>query len=127
MPTLAQRLAAAAVTAGLLLLPSRARAQAAPPGAHEDAAFDFMNLLSQQGLHDLDDERWNAYGQFTYISSWKPSFSAAYTNVGGSTRSLIPESERSFTGSLPPPATNSDSIAFTCIHICPLSSTAPRA
>ncbi len=82
----------------LLLSSSLARAQAAPPGGHEDAAFDFMNLLSHNGLHDLADERWNAYGQFTYISSWKLPFSAPYTNVGGSTRSLIPDSERSFTG-----------------------------
>jgi hypothetical protein len=30
-----------------------------------------MNVLSHKGLHDIGNERWNAYGQFTYISSWK--------------------------------------------------------
>ena len=30
-----------------------------------------MNVLAEHGLHDIDDESWNAYGQFTYISSWK--------------------------------------------------------
>jgi hypothetical protein len=94
----ARRLGTLALCAGLALSSSRASAQAAPPAAHEDAAFDFMNLMAQSGLHDLQEERWNAYGQFTYISSWKLPFSAAYTNVGGSTKSLIPDAERGFTG-----------------------------
>jgi high affinity Mn2+ porin len=58
-----------------------------------------MNLLAHHGLHDIDDERWNAYGQLTYISSWKRSFEAPYTNANGSTNSLLPSSERSFSGS----------------------------
>jgi hypothetical protein len=78
---------------------SRAGAQAAPPAAHEDIAFDFMNLLSRHGLHNLEDERWNAYGQFTYISSFKLPFFAPYTNANDSKRSLLPDYERSFTGS----------------------------
>jgi len=57
-----------------------------------------MKILTDDGLHDIEDENWNAYGQFTYISSWKPSFSAAYTNLNGSINSLLPTSERSFTG-----------------------------
>jgi len=57
-----------------------------------------MNLLAKKGLHDLKDERWNAYGQFTYISSWKGGLPAAYTNLNGSNSSLLPGSERSFTG-----------------------------
>ena len=36
-----------------------------------------MNVLSRDGLHDIDDESWNAYGQSTYISSWKLPFYAA--------------------------------------------------
>jgi len=76
-----------------------ALAQAAPPAPHEDVAFDFMNELSQHGLHDLDYERWNAYGQTTYISSWKLPFSAPYTNLNGSTNSLLPGHERSYTWS----------------------------
>ena len=75
------------------------RAQAAPPAPHEDVAFDFMNLLSEHGLHDLQDEAWNAYGQTTYISSWKLPFSAPYTNLNGSPNSLLTGHERSFTWS----------------------------
>jgi hypothetical protein len=87
------------VAAGSLLLAAqRAEAQAAPPAGHEDAAFDFMNLLTKDGLHDIDNERWNAYGQFTYISSWKLPFTAPYTNANGSINSLVPDYERSFTG-----------------------------
>lgn len=87
------------VVAGLLLTAARAGAQAAPPGPHEDVAFDFMNLLAHHGLHDLTDERWNLYGQFTYITSFKLPFSAPYTNANGSTNSLASDYERSFTAS----------------------------
>ena len=57
-----------------------------------------MNLLAQHQLHNLEDETWNAYGQLTYISSWKLPFKAAYTNANGSNNSLLPTYERSFTG-----------------------------
>ena len=57
-----------------------------------------MNVLSQHGLHDLEHERWNLYGQFTYISSFKLPFSAPYTNANGSVNSLSTDYERSFTG-----------------------------
>jgi hypothetical protein len=87
------------VTLVLLLAAPRTLAQAAPPAKHEDVAFDVMNLLSQHGLHDLDDEAWNAYGQTTYISSWKLPFSAPYTNLNGSPNSLLPGHERSYTWS----------------------------
>jgi len=76
-----------------------ASAQAAPPGGHEDTAFDFMNLLAHRDLHDIKSESWNGYGQFTYISSWKLPFQAPYTNANGSTNSLLPTAERSYTGS----------------------------
>ena len=46
---------------------------------------------------ELPEERWNAFGQFTYIWHQKESFPAAYTNVNGSPNSLIPEKERSYT------------------------------
>ena len=69
---------------------------AASPARADDPA-SLMQALAAQGLHDLKDESWNAYTQFTYISSWKPSFPAAYTNLNGSINSLTPESERSFT------------------------------
>jgi len=82
-----------------VLSASRALAQAAPPAPHEDVAFDVMNVLAQHGLHDLDDELWNAYAQTTYISSWKLPFPAPYTNRNGSPNSLLPTKERSFTWS----------------------------
>ena len=88
-----------AALAASLLVTASAHAQAGPPAAHEDEAFDVMNLMSQHGLHDIHDEEWNVYGQFTYISSWKRPFHAAYTNANGSVNSLVPDAERSFTGS----------------------------
>jgi high affinity Mn2+ porin len=72
------------------------RAQAAPPAPHEDQAFDFMNVLTDHGLHDLVDEAWNAYGQSTAISMWKPAFRAPYTNANGSVNSLSPDAEQSW-------------------------------
>ncbi|HZU85452.1 MAG TPA: hypothetical protein VE987_21120, partial [Polyangiaceae bacterium] len=95
----ALRLAGAGLAASVVLRSAAASAQAAPPAGHEDVAFDFMNYLSQRGLHDLARESWNVYGQFTYISSWKLPFSAPYTNADGSNHSLVPDAERSYTGS----------------------------
>lgn len=76
--------------------------EAEPSASREAAETAFtppglMKLLSSRGLHDLDDERWNAYGQLTYIASWKPAFPAAYTNLNGSINSLSPDAEHSFT------------------------------
>ncbi len=58
-----------------------------------------MNVLAHRGLHDLKDERWNLYGQATWIGSYKQAFHADYTNLNGSTNSLLPTAEQSFTGS----------------------------
>lgn len=88
-----------AVSAFVLGMAGQAHAQAAPPAEHEETSPDIMNLLAAHGLHDIEHERWNLYGQFTYISSWKLPFSAAYTNANGSINSLVPTAERSFTGS----------------------------
>jgi len=77
-------------------------AQAAPPAGHEDDSFDVMNLLSQHGLHDIDNEAWNLYGQFTYVASQKFAFNAKYTNANGSVNSLVPGAERSFTMTFTP-------------------------
>jgi len=85
--------------AGVLLAAPPARAQPEPPAPHADQAFDFMNLLAHHDLHDLDRERWNAYGQATWITNYKFPFQAPYTNVGGSTNSLLPGAETSYTGS----------------------------
>jgi len=55
-------------------------------------------LLAQIARADEpQDERWNAYGQATYIWQRKDAFSAAYTNLNGSPNSLLPDKERSFT------------------------------
>ncbi len=94
-----RRFHAVALAAAVWLSASLAGAQAAPPAPHDDEAWDVMNVLARRGLHDIGHERWNLYGQFTFISSWKPPFAAPYTNAGGSTNSLVPDFEWSFTGS----------------------------
>lgn len=58
-----------------------------------------MNVLARHGLHDLEHERFNVYGQVTHISSVKLPFSASYTNLNGSTNSLRTGREYSFTNS----------------------------
>lgn len=82
----------------LLLSVGQVHAGVTEPEPRGEEEFDFMNVLAKKGLHDLKDERWNAYGQFTYISSWKGAFPAKYTNLNGSNSSLLPGRERSFTG-----------------------------
>lgn len=64
---------------------------------NDKGEFSLMGTLSDLGWHDLKDERWNAYAQATYISSFKDAFSAAYTNLNGTPNSLSPKAERSFT------------------------------
>jgi high affinity Mn2+ porin len=89
------RLVGTCLAATVLFAATPAAAQAAPPAPHDDDAFDIMTtVLSHRGLHDLENESWNAYGQFTYIQSYKPSFSAPYSG----TNSLVPGAEESFTG-----------------------------
>jgi high affinity Mn2+ porin len=85
----------------VLLASASASAQVSEPAPRPDEQFDFMNFITQHGLHDIKDESWNAYGQFTYITSWHLPFSAAYTNLNnppGVGNSLLPTSERSWTG-----------------------------
>ena len=88
----------ALLVVALILLSSSLFGQSVSPAPRMNEQFSFMKLLADHDLHDLDQERWNAYGQFTYISSWKPRFPARYTNLNGSTNSLLPDPERSFTG-----------------------------
>jgi hypothetical protein len=66
----------------------------------EDNAFSFMKLLSDKGLHNLEDESWNIYGQSTFISNFHSGFSAAYTNLNGSTNSLDNNAEHGFTATM---------------------------
>ncbi|HLJ85317.1 MAG TPA: carbohydrate porin [Candidatus Angelobacter sp.] len=75
-----------------------AAAQNGSPAPRPEEQPSLMKVLADRGEHDIDNESWNAYGQFTYISSWKNSFPALFTNLNGSTNSLLPQSERSFTG-----------------------------
>jgi len=78
-------------------LPRSARAEVAEPSGRADEAFDFMNFLARRGLHDLDHESWNAYGQVTDIWSLKLAFPAAYSNFNGSNSSLLKTQELGFT------------------------------
>ena len=99
MRLLAQRVVALVTLACPLLGLGHGAAQVMPaPAPPPGDQPTLMKSLASKGLHDLEDESWNAYGQFTYISSWKPSFPARYTNLNGSINSLLPEAERSFTG-----------------------------
>ena len=66
----------------------RVHAEVSEAAPRPDEQFDVMNLLSHNGLHDIDNESWNAYGQFTWISSYKAPFSARYTKLNGSPNSL---------------------------------------
>ncbi len=88
----------ACVLTSFLLAWSLANAQNGTPAPRPSDEFSFMQHLADKGLHNIENESWNAYGQFTYISNWKPSFSAPYTNLNGSINSLLPTAERSFTG-----------------------------
>jgi high affinity Mn2+ porin len=98
--SITHRLCTAAMCAWGILYTSTANAGPTEPDGHPDEAFDVMNFLADHQLHDLKQERWNAYGQFTWISSLKAPFSAPYTNLNGSTNSLSPNWERSFTGTV---------------------------
>ena len=81
-----------------LVLLSSGRAHAADDDDDAgDNGFSFMKLLADHGEHDLKNERWNAYGQLTYISSYKAGFSAPYGNFNGSSKSLSADGEHSFT------------------------------
>ena len=52
--------------------------------------------LSAWAKEDAEDERWNAYGQATYIANKHEAFPAAYTNLNGSPNSLLAQKERSW-------------------------------
>src|SRR5579863_3542601 len=83
-----------------LLASAPAFAQPAPPAPHEDSAFDFMNVLADHGYHDLDDETWNVYGQYTGIMVFRLPWSAPYTNANGAPNSFGTDYERGYTDTL---------------------------
>ena len=72
-------------------------AESAEPSPHEEDEFDLMNILAKEGLHDLDNERWNLYGQMTWIQQQQSGFNAPYTNLNGSPNSLRPFSASTYT------------------------------
>lgn len=82
-----------------VLIGFSAHAQDAAPAPIGDEQPTFMKYLAKRGEHNLNDERWNVYGQFTYIYGTKNAFDAPYTNANGSINSLLPTPEQSFTGS----------------------------
>ena len=60
------------------------------------ACLILLLALCASPLRAEEDERWNAYGQATYIRNIHDAFPAAYTNASGSPNSLLPEKERSW-------------------------------
>ncbi len=93
-----RRAAAWIVAAIVALAPAGAAAEVSEAAPRPDDQFDVMNVLAHRGLHDLRDERWNAYGQVTLMGQYKAPFHAPYTNANGSIGSLSPAAEGSFTG-----------------------------
>jgi hypothetical protein len=89
----ARTLPAAACFLAAVALARPAGAQIGEAAPRPDEQFDFMNLLSHHGLHDIQHETWNAYGQLTYIQSYKAPFHADYSG----TNSLSTAGEQSFT------------------------------
>ena len=59
-------------------------------------AFALLLSIGCAAHGAADDERWNAYGQATYIANKHEAFPAAYTNLNGSPNSLSPQKERSW-------------------------------
>ena len=47
------------------------------------AGMTFMRLVPQAFAEEPQEERWNAFGQATYIWQRKHAFPAAYTNLNG--------------------------------------------
>ncbi len=90
------RLACLAVCA---FSPGFARAQDAAPPTVGPEQPSLMKVLADHEKHNLENERWNAYGQFTYIYGAQSAFRAPYTNLNGSINSLTPRPDQSYTGS----------------------------
>ena len=72
------------------------------PELNDSDEISLMRTLSDHGLHDLKDERWNIYAQGTFISQWQPAFAAAYSNLNGTPNSLKNTASNSFTGTVTP-------------------------
>ena len=82
----------------LIFLPATVRAKDANyPELNDEDEFSLMGALSDLGLHDMKNERWNFYSQLTYITQSTEPFRAAYTDLNGTPNSLSPHSKHSFT------------------------------
>jgi hypothetical protein len=79
-----------------LLLSFKAYGRGSEADPRSEDEDDIMHTLAREGRHDLENERWNFYGQTTFISQWMNAFPAAYTNLNGSTNSLLPNAQNSF-------------------------------
>src|SRR5215472_16667929 len=88
------------LSASIVLASLVVSAQNGSPAPRTEEQPSLMKVLANHGEHNIENESWNVYGQFTYISNWKTSFPAAYTDLNGSINSLLPEAERSFTGTV---------------------------
>jgi high affinity Mn2+ porin len=86
------------VLTSFLLASSLASAQSGSPAPRPSEQFSSIQLLADKDPHHIENEKWNPYGQITYISSRKPPFYAPYSNLNGSTNSLLAAADRSFTG-----------------------------
>ena len=70
------------------------------PNLNNDEDFSLMGALANRDWHNIEDKRWNLYTQGTYITSYHPSFPAAYTNLNDTPNSLSPNAELGFTGTV---------------------------
>ena len=66
------------------------------PEIDDGGEFSLMGALSNFGLHNLQNERWNAYAQGTYIMSFKQAFPAAYTNLNGTPQLIVTQCRARF-------------------------------
>ena len=75
-----------------------------PYGKLRVAAIGMLlaGFLSTQAVaaEAQQEDRWNAFGQATYIWHRKDAFTAAYTNLNDTPNSLLPDKERSFTATV---------------------------
>lgn len=67
------------------------------PQAKQAAVVIALALVTGQApAQEANGERWNAFGQATYIANKHDAFRAAYTNLNGSPNSLLADKERSW-------------------------------
>jgi high affinity Mn2+ porin len=75
-----------------------ATSESTQPAEPADTPPGLIGVLSRMGHHEVHDEPWNLYGQFTTIAFYKPPFHASYTDLNGSNSSLKPISNLKWLG-----------------------------